>query len=346
MKWIQRALFSMMIVSLLTLAACGEANQNTGDTDANSPAANQAEGAAEQGDTPKQQPDDDVAAEEKRTEYPLTVTDTTGTELVFDQAPERIVSTSPSETEILYALGLGDRIVAVSDYCNFPEEAQSKPKIGGVSQPNLEAVLAAEADLVVGGISMKEAVVDQFREHQLKLYKVEPYTLQDVLDNILRIGQITDTQEAAEALVAKMSGEKQLVVDAVSDLTEEEKLKVYIEFSPGWTVGKGEFMDELVTLAGGVNIASELEGWNKIDPEMIIKDNPDVIIFPVGITDSDSGKLLEDVIKERSGWSEIEAVKNDRLVGLDKDVLSRPGPRLTEGLLAMARGLYPDRFGE
>lgn len=278
----------------------------------------------------------------KKTKYPFTIKDATGEEFTFTKAPERIVSTSPSETEILFALGLADKIVGVSNYDDYPEEAKSKPKVGGVVKPNEEAIIAVNPDLVVGGISMKEQVAEKLRELKLNVFKLEPKKLDDVFNNILLLGQITDKQQEAEKVVAQMKAERQKVVDAVKSLKPEQKKKVYIEFSPGWTVGKGEFMDELITLTGGVNVASDLTGWSKINEEKVIKDNPDVILYAKGVTDQKTGATLEQMIKGRSGWEKITAIQTNRIAGLEQNIISRPGPRLTKGLLEMAKAIYPE----
>jgi iron complex transport system substrate-binding protein len=278
----------------------------------------------------------------KKTQYPLTVKDATGQEVIIDKAPERIVSMSPAETETLYALGLGDKLVAVSDFCDYPEAAKSKPKIGGVKSPNVEAILSASPDLVVGGISTSEASVAKLRELKLNVYKAEQKNLDEVLNNILNVGRITDSQEQAEKLVAEMKAKRDMVVDAVKGVKPEQKLKVYMEFSPGWTVGKGEFMHEMIELSGGVNIASDLVGWKKINEEKVIQDNPDVILFAKDLIDNKTKQPLETMIKERSGWTNITAIRNNRVIGLDESSMSRPGPRLVDALVSMAHAVYPD----
>jgi iron complex transport system substrate-binding protein len=283
-----------------------------------------------------------TAVSGKKTQYPLTLTDSTGQAVTIQKAPERIVSMSPAETEILFALGLGDKVFGVSDYCDYPEAAKTKPKVGGVKNPNAEAILGASPDLVLGGISTDEAAVAKFRELKLTVYKAEPNNLEDVMNNILRIGQMTDTQEQAEKLVESMKAGKQKVVDAVKGLKPEQKLKVYMEFSPGWTVGKGEYMHEMIELAGAINIASELEGWNKINEEKIIQDNPDVILFTKDLIDNKTKLPLEQIIKTRSGWDKISAIQHNRLHGLDQNMLSRPGPRIVDGLTNMAKAIYPE----
>ncbi|QJD84943.1 ABC transporter substrate-binding protein [Cohnella herbarum] len=329
-------LLALTLVLAVALAGCGNGNNN----EAASPVVSESASPSASSSAPASEtPAPEVA--DKKTAYPLTIKDPTGTEFTFDKAPEKIVSTSVSETEILYALGLGDKVVGVSDYDNYPPEVLDKPKVGGVSEPNVEAIMALEPDLVITGISIKDTAVEKFRSLGLKLVKTEPKTVEDVLGNITLFGQITDKQAEAEALVAQMREDIRKVTEAAATIKPEEKKKVFIEFSPGWTVGKGEFMDELITLAGGINIAADLPGWNPINEEKIIADNPDVIIYTLNITDDKSGKKLEDLIQGRSGWDKIKAIADKRLVGLEGDILSRPGPRITEALKQLSEGIYP-----
>ncbi|WP_258209065.1 ABC transporter substrate-binding protein [Paenibacillus radicibacter] len=280
----------------------------------------------------------------KKTTYPLTVKDATGKDVTFEKAPERIVSVSPAETEALYAIGLGDKIVGVSDYDTYPAEAKSKPKMGSIMKPNVEAVIGAKADVVFTGISMKAATVEELRNVGVKMFKVEPKTLDDVMNNILLYGKITDKQEQAEKVVNKMKQDRQKVADAVKSVKPEAKKKVYLEFSPGWTVGGGEFLDELIQIAGAVNVASEagVKGWSKVDEELIIKNNPNVILFAKGLIDDQTKKTLEAIISERKGWSQMDAVAKKQMFGVDNDLISRPGPRLTDALLEIAKAIYPD----
>ncbi|NOU64320.1 ABC transporter substrate-binding protein [Paenibacillus sp. LMG 31461] len=278
----------------------------------------------------------------KKTTYPLKVKDATGKEFTFDKAPERIASVSPSETESLFAIGLEANIVGVSDYDDYPEAAKSKPKLGSITKPNMEAVIATNANIVITGVSMNAKAVDDLRAMNINVFKVDPKTLDEAINNIQTFGLITDHQEQAEKVVAKMKADRQKVVDAVKDVKQENKKKVYMEFAPGWTVGSGVFMDELITLAGGINVAADKAGWYEISEEKIIQQNPNVILFANGIVDIKSKKPLEEIIRTRGGWDTIDAVKNKRVIGLDQNSVSRPGPRLTDGLLEMAKGIYPE----
>ncbi|WP_199615609.1 ABC transporter substrate-binding protein [Paenibacillus alkalitolerans] len=275
-------------------------------------------------------------AEAAETKYPLTVKDASGLEITFEKAPERIVALSPSETEVLFALGLGDQIVGVSDWSDYPEEAKSKPKVGGM-EANTEVILEANPDLVVGGLSFNGGTVEQLRELDLTVFASELKTLDDVIAHIEQIGQIANRNAEAAEVVKKMKSERQTVLDAVAGLPEEEKRTVYIEFSPGWTVGKGEFMDELITLSGGVNVADQ-DGWYEISEEKIIASNPDVILFGKNVDG------LEATIKGRAGWDKVEAIAQQRVFGIDDNLLSRPGPRVTQGLLEVAKSIYPEKF--
>ncbi|MEK4509545.1 ABC transporter substrate-binding protein [Paenibacillus sp. FSL K6-2524] len=278
--------------------------------------------------------------DELKTTYPLTVTDAKGTEFTFESAPQKIVSLAPSETEGLFALGLDEQVVGVSDNDDYPDAVKDKPKMGGW-QVNVEAVVAAQPDLVLAGNLVDEATVKSLTDLGIKVYQSNAKTLDGVIANIRAVAQITDHQAKGEEVVSQMEKERDQVVEAVKSLTPEQRSKVYIEFSPGWTVGKGEFMDEMITLAGGVNVASDLTGWNEINEENIIKANPDVILYASSVVD-ENNKTLAEIIKGRSGWDQIKAIKEDHVVGLNDNLLSRPGPRVTQGLIEMATAIYPE----
>ncbi|MDR6554563.1 ABC transporter substrate-binding protein [Paenibacillus qinlingensis] len=331
-KFKKGLILSLAVATAISLAACAKK-----ETEITDPSKLGGSGTKAPTTTASSAP---VAA--KKTTYPLKVKDATGKEFTFDKAPERIVSVSPSETESLFAIGLEANIVGVSDFDDYPAEAKAKPKLGSITKPNMEAVIASNANIVFSGVSMTAKVVDDLRAANINVFKVDPKTLDDAMSNILTFGQITDHQEQAEKVVNKMKADRQKVVDAVKDVKQENKKKVYMEFAPGWTVGSGVFMDELITLSGGINVAADKAGWYEISEEKIIQQNPNVILFANGIVDIKSKKPLEEIIRTRGGWDAIDAVKNKRVIGLDQNSVSRPGPRLTDGLLEMAKGIYPE----
>ncbi|MCJ8013181.1 ABC transporter substrate-binding protein [Paenibacillus sp. KQZ6P-2] len=314
----------------LSLTACGNETKDSQ--------------TAQQPEPAKKETTEPAQTDSLKTTYPLTLQDATGQSFTFKEAPKHIVSVSPAETEALFAIGLNDEIVGVSDYDDYPEQAKSKPKMGGIMKPNEEAIIAAQPDVVFTGVSMSEEAVKKMREMNIPIFKTNPKTVDDVMKNIETYGLITDHQAEAQKVVDQMKEEESKVMEAVKSLSDDQKKKVYIEFSPGWTVGKGEFMDELITLAGGINVASDTQGWNQISEEKIIKDNPDVILYANSVIDDKTNKGLGDIIKGRSGWDQITAVKNGAVIGLDDNLLSRPGPRVTQGLQEVAKAIYPELF--
>ncbi|MBU5671850.1 ABC transporter substrate-binding protein [Paenibacillus brevis] len=324
----------VLLALVIALTGCGAKENNSAATNNGTNAVQNAENGNSSNTA------DEQAAESLSTEYPLTVTDAFGAEFTFEAAPERIVSLAPSETEGLFALGLDEQVVGVSDNDDYPEAAQAKPRMGGF-QINVEAVIAAQPDLVLAGNLVGEDVVKSLSDLGIKVYRSNPKTVEQVMENIRTVGQITDRGQVAEEVIAGMEAELKKVTDAVQSVPADQKKQVYIEFSPGWTVGKGEFMDEMITLAGGVNVASDITGWSEINEENIIQKNPDVILYAQSVID-ENNRTLAEIIKSRGGWDQITAVKEDRVVGLDDNLLSRPGPRVTQGLIQVAAGIYPD----
>jgi len=278
------------------------------------------------------------AAEAEAAAYPLTVTDASGTEITLEKAPEKIVSIAPSETEVLFAVGAGAQVVAVDDWSDFPADVAALPRVGGL-EANVEAILEQEPDLVVAGWTMSGATIEELRKLGLTVYAFETKTLDEAIAHIREMGKIVGHPEEAETVAAKMEADRKSVADAVASLTDAEKKKVYVEFSPGWTVGQGEFMDELLTTAGGVNVADQ-PGWYEISEEKIIEANPQVILYSKGV------EGLEGMIKGRAGWDKIDAMANGQLIAIDDNLISRPGPRITEALVEVAKALYPDRFAQ
>ncbi|HLS23926.1 MAG TPA: ABC transporter substrate-binding protein [Pseudogracilibacillus sp.] len=329
---LRRYLFTLLTVMvLLFVTACGGGTPTDTDNDQN---ANE--------DVTEESADGGAGPDE--TEYPLTVVDVTGTEITIEKEPERIVSTSTSDTEILFALGLGDKIYGVSDFDNYPEEAKDKPKMGGVVEPNVEAILEQEPDLVVTGNSISEEAAQNIRDLGITLYQTDPKNMEEVFDVIRETGLITNRQKEAEDVIEEMQSVIDHVKETVAEVAEEDKKKVYIEYNPGWTVGKGEFMHELIELAGGINVAGDTEGWIEVNEEKIIEENPDVIIYAADLVDEETGKQLGELIKERDGWEEITAIEEDQMVPIDEDIMSRNGPRIVEALQQIAEGIYPELF--
>ncbi|MCM3631930.1 ABC transporter substrate-binding protein [Paenibacillus camelliae] len=324
---------TLLLCMVLLLSACGNDNNATENNSSN--VNTQTEDTASSNE---QAAEEDAAEDaDQATAYPLTVTDITGQEVVIEQQPEAIVSLVPSETEIAFAVGAGDIVVGVDEFSNYPEETANIAKVGDMST-NIEAVVALNPDLVLANDGMNTEAIGKLRELGITVYSSNPVTYDETVAHIEQVGVLLNKQAEAQAVADHM---KQVKADIQAKVADADKRNVYLEFSPGWTVGNATFLDDLVTIAGGINIAAEQPGWYEIDGEAIIAKNPDVIIFP------DFGEEQSSIlagIMSRPGWDVVDAVKNDRLVMVNNDPLVRVGPRLVDGLQDIAAAIHPELF--
>lgn len=252
----------------------------------------------------------------------------------------RIISLAPSTTEILFALGLNAEIVGVSTFCNYPPEAQAKEKIGTFSQPNIEKILFLKPDLVFCTGLEQAPAVRALEQLRIKVYVSDPANFQDLFRSILDIGRLTQRESEAESLVAKIKAVIGEIGARVSVVPEDRRPRVFVEIwnEPLMTAGKDSFMNELIALAGGVNIAFDARRpYSYFNPECVIKRNPDFILLTYMVAAGNA----RDSLKSRLGWEKISAVKNGRIYNdISSDVLLRPGPRLAEGLRQLHKRLY------
>jgi iron complex transport system substrate-binding protein len=271
--------------------------------------------------------------------FPLTVTDGVGNQVTIESEPERIISLAPSHTETLYALGLGERVVGVTEFCNYPPETAEIAKVGGFSGVDLEQIVGLDPDLVLATTMHMGDVVPALQEHGITVFVVAPTTILDVLEAIGAIGQITGREEEAEALIADMQERIDAVQQAVKDAPRPT---VFWELGPElYTVGPGSFVSDLIAMAGGENVADDADSpWPQLSVEAIILKDPDVLV----LADHNYGETAE-MVKERPGWEEISAVRDGRVIEItNDDIVSRPGPRIVDGLEFLAQALHPDLF--
>lgn len=285
-------------------------------------------------------------AEVAEADFPVTLTDVLGNEVVIEEEPQTIVSMVPSTTEISYELGLGDKIVGVSDFDNYPEETADVEKIGG-QEFNVEKIISLDPDLVIShesGISTWEGGLQQLRDAGLTVYVVNNETsFEEVYESISIIGQATGTVEEAEELIAEMQAQVDEITEQAAAIEEEKMVFVEVGSQPDiYTTGSGTFIDEMLSMINAKNLAGDQEGWISMDPEAIVAGNPDVIVTTEG---SYNPEAVEG-IKQRSGFAEVTAVKEDAVYNLDSDAVTRSGPRLTVGLLELAKSVYPEVFSE
>lgn len=323
-RWWKRAVQCWSLLAVLfALVACGQ-----GGAPAKSPA--DAPGGGQS--TPAKGP---VA-------YPLTVRDDSGETVTIPKEPARIVSLIPSHTETLFALGLEGRVVAVTSYDHYPPDVQKKVEavLDGLN-PSVEKLAALRPDLVVLGSHNRETV-QAIRRAGLTAVMYDPQSLDAVYRTIEQLGEITNRTDRAAALVEQMKAKARVLADKVAAVPPERRPRVYVEVDPDqlFTPGRNTFMDELIRLAGGVNIASDLEGWKPINAEKVIRSNPQVIVLTYGYYVPDA----EAKLKQRRGWDAVDAVKTGRVYVVDSDLVNRPGPRVVDAVEALAKLFHPDLF--
>jgi len=270
----------------------------------------------------------------------VTFTDDAQTEVTLQAEPQRIVSLTPSHTEILYALGLGDRVVGVTTFCDYPEEAKSKEKVGTFAEIALEKVVGLEPDLVLATSLHTQAAAPALRERGLTVIVLEATNVESTLSQIVTIGRATGRSAEAQALVDDLRTRLDAVAAKVA--RADKKPRVFWELDPMlYSAGKDSFVDGLITLGGGDNVGTRLEGeWPQFNLEALIAADPEVIV----LADHGFGETA-DTVKARPGWSGLAAVKNGRIIEVDDiNLVSRPGPRVAEAVEYIAQQLHPDLF--
>ncbi|MFA5309609.1 MAG: cobalamin-binding protein [Dehalococcoidales bacterium] len=323
----------LLIITIftVTIASCG----NTEKTTAAAPT------TTAPATTPAQLTTTPATPAPSPTPEPITITDDYGRTVTIDEYPQRIISLSPAQTEILFALGLGDRIVGVCDYSDYPPEATTKPNIGAYDTPNIEAIIAQEPDLVLAS-EEHEAETLQLESLGITVVAINPLTVQEVLDSIILIGKITGQDQEAASLVSDMQRRMDAITAKTSQLTAEQKPRVFyiIWHDPIWTVGAGTFHDELIQMAGGVNIAGDLSGYIDISLEAVIAANPQVIIAGVGMgTGTDETYQF---VATDDRLADVDARVNGKIYSANMDIVSRPGPRLVDALEVFFSLIHPE----
>jgi iron complex transport system substrate-binding protein len=274
---------------------------------------------------------------------PLIVVDDAGRSVTLDRPPKRIMALTPGNTEILFALGAEDRIVAVDQWSDFPPAAKAKPRVAPFS-PNLEQVVSFSPDLILSTYGGAEPLLPLER-HGIRVMVFAPRTLDDIYRNILLMGRIMSAEAQADGLVHAM---RQRVAAVVAKVRDAPRPKVFIELdasdpSRPFTAGPGSFMDVLVQLAGGANVAARSRtAWPQLSLEELIRADPDLIIL--GDALAPMNPQTPELVARRPGWSRLRAVRLGAIAAIDSNAISRPGPRIVEGLELLAKLFHPDRF--
>jgi len=268
--------------------------------------------------------------------FPVTVTDDAGREVTIESEPQRIVSLAPANTEIVAALGLMDRLVGVTSFDDYPPEVASIGIIGDFASPNLEAVAAAEPDLVLATSGVQADVIGQLENLGAVVVAVDPADLESLFGSIVMVGQATGTSEEADTIVSSMRSQLDEITVAIGDATP---VPVFLEIAqdPLFTAGPGTLLDDLITAAGGANIVTQ-EGYVAFSVEQLVAEDPAVYMATLGsMSDPDD-------LASRPGYADIDAVRTGRVYVLEDNLVSRPGPRVIEGVRLIAEALHPDAF--
>jgi iron complex transport system substrate-binding protein len=283
-----------------------------------------------------------TAAEAVEGTFPATVTDDNQESVTIEAKPIRIVSTAPANTETLFALGLGDRVVGVTSLDDYPPEAAAITKIGDF-QPNPEAITALSPDLVVG-YSGNEEPLAPIKSAGTPVLILNPATVDQIYANIATIGTATGATGKAAELVESIKAQMAEVTEAAKAAGEPPRV-FYALDNTLWTAGPGSFVDELLALANAANVAAEpgadgmaAQAYYQFAPEQLVAADPDVILLPGSIYTS-AGEFTAD-----PRFAGLTAVKEGRVIVIDDVIVTRPGPRIAEGVGILAAAIHPEAF--
>ena len=273
---------------------------------------------------------------------PGTFTDDLGREVSIEKVPQRIISLAPSNTEILFALGLGDRVVGVTRYCNYPEEAKQKEQIGGFADQDPEKIIALKPDLILASGTLQKSLVIELEERGQTVFWLYPHTVKDILESFVRIGEITGSSATAQQLKERIEERIKNVEERVKDIPEQERPTVFrvMGLDPPGTIGGESFQTDEFWIAGGKNIFADTDkNYFQLDLETLTKLDPDIIV--ICGEDEEEAKAR---IKSQEGWGDLTAVKADRIVVISCDLICRPSPRIGQTIEQLAREFHPERF--
>ncbi|WP_335870838.1 ABC transporter substrate-binding protein [Bacillus sp. 2205SS5-2] len=280
------------------------------------------------------------------TTFPVTLTDSAGQEVTIEERPTKIVSLIPSNTEILFELGLSEEVIAVTDFDNYPEEVFELEKIGGM-EFNVEKIISLNPDLVLAhesSYSMAQAGLKQIQDAGVAVVVVDQAdSFEDLYASVKLIGQATGQVEEANQEVEEMKSALLTIKEKADSISEDKKKTVFFEISPApeiYTAGQNTFLHEILELISAKNAVGEQEGWPQMTEEAIVALNPDVIITTYGYYSEDPiGQVLA-----REGWIGVTAVEKEEIFDIHSDLVTRPGPRLIQGVEGVAKAVYPEVF--
>ncbi|NMC12233.1 MAG: cobalamin-binding protein [Chloroflexi bacterium] len=276
----------------------------------------------------------------------IVIVDGLNREITLQKPASRVISLAPSNTEILFAINAGSQVIGRDTLSDYPEEVKKLPEIGGnYGEFDIERIVSLQPDLVLATSLNPQELVKKLEDLDITVVYIQnPIDLEGMFENILTVAKLTGHTQDAELLVTKLNGRVEEIKNKISNI--QTRPVVFYEVdgtdaSAPWTSGKGTFIDTLITMAGGENLGARLNvEWAQISIEEIISQDPDLIL----IGDAVWGGVTVDAVKSRPGWDTLSAVKNNRVYEFDDNIVSRPGPRLIDGLESLAKLLHPELF--
>jgi iron complex transport system substrate-binding protein len=267
-----------------------------------------------------------------------SITDGLGRAVSIAPEPQRIISLAPNVTEILFALGLENRVAGVTSYCDFPEAAKAKEKVGDTLRPNLEKIISIKPDLVVVSTSSQlENLTRRLDQLAIPVYVTNPRSVREVAASIRSLGEVTGTSERAIVLAGEMEGRINAVERRVGALPRPRVLYV-LQTGPLITAGRNTFINDLINMAGGKSISGEEAAeYPQFSREAVVARAPEVIVAP-----SSHGVELVKEFDLRRDFATTPAIRSNRIVWVTPDLVDRPGPRIVDGLEQLAKGLHPE----
>lgn len=313
---------SMIFAMLFTLAACAPAAPKTNASVPESKPAPQTTVAAE---TPKS----------NATVYPLTFTNPDGKTVTIEKEPQSIVSLSPTFTEVIFALGKGGNLKGRTDYCDYPADTAKIPSVGSMSKPSIEKITELKPDLVVVSF-LKDEVVKKIEETGAKVIQIPAGdSIKGSYENMRKIAQVLNANDEAEKII---KGIEDKVTEVKSKVEKEKPVTAYYVAGFGetgdYTAGDKTFINEVISAAGGDNVAKDAEGW-KYTSEKLMEKDPEVVIIG-------SMAKLADQFKTTEPYKNLSAVKNNKVLEVEDSLFTREGPRLGEAVEMLAKLLHPE----
>jgi len=261
----------------------------------------------------------------------IRITDMTGREIILEGPVTRVVALTPSDCEILYAVGAGETLVGRGEFCDYPQDVLDVPVVQSGVNTNLEQIISLKPQvLLMNTMSQTEEQVEALEAAGIKVVVSEAYNIEEVYDSVSMIGTLMNREAEAKAVIASM---KETFAEVSAKAEDFGGKTIYFEVSPLeyglWTAGSGTFMNEIAEMIGLKNCFAEVTGWGEISEEQVLERNPDYILTVAMYFGE--GPKPEEEIMSRKGWENVNAVKYGAILNLRNNELSRPSPRLADG---------------